>query len=105
MIRYRGEYVPPAELESILAQYPGVADAGVTGVPAEADGGEVPRALVVLRDGIQASQALAEEISNYVKDKTPDHKQLRGGLTFVDGIPRHVSGKLLRDQLQALVCN
>jgi len=42
--------VPPAELEAILCSHPSVADAGVIGIP-DADGGEVPRAYVALKQG------------------------------------------------------
>ena len=42
LIKYKGFQVAPAELEGILLEHPGVADAAV--IPkADADAGEVPR--------------------------------------------------------------
>lgn len=46
--------MPPAELEAILCSHPSVADAGVIGIP-DADGGEVPRAYVALKQGVSAT--------------------------------------------------
>ncbi|KAF4120605.1 Acyl-CoA synthetase (AMP-forming)/AMP-acid ligase II [Geosmithia morbida] len=104
MIKYRDFLVPPAELEALLVQYPGVADVVVIGTSVEYDGisTQVPRALVSLQPGIEASDSLMEELAIYVNSKVPDHKKLRGGVKFISKVPRHVSGKLLRDQAQKL---
>jgi len=48
--------VPPAELEAILCSHPSVADAGVIGIP-DADGGEVPRAYVALKQDATTTSA------------------------------------------------
>ena len=57
--------VPPAELEILIIQYPGVAAVGVVGVPDET-AGELPRAYVVKKEGSQISE---EDILQYVAGK------------------------------------
>jgi 4-coumarate--CoA ligase len=37
-----------------------------------------------------------------VKRKVADYKQLRGGVVFVDAIPKNASGKILKKDLRAL---
>ena len=96
----------PAELEGILVQYPGVADAAVLGIPYQGeDGREVlaPQALVVMRPGTETADDTPQLIQKFVADKVQEHQQLRGGVKFVEALPRHVSGKLLRDKLPELL--
>ncbi|XP_053614070.1 luciferin 4-monooxygenase-like isoform X2 [Plodia interpunctella] len=52
LIKYKGNQVPPAEVESVLLQHPGVAECGVVGAPHEA-AGELPTAFVVLKPGLR----------------------------------------------------
>lgn len=94
-------------------------DSGVVGVWAENHGSEVrhflflrrprqeahtdqrptlqlPLAYVVLKDPSTASPAKGKEIQAWVKERIANHKQLRGGVRFVDAIPKSPSGKILR---------
>lgn len=50
----------------------------------------------MLKDPSQASPAKAAEIQAWVKKQIANHKQLRGGVRFVDAIPKSPSGKILR---------
>ncbi|OBT73527.1 hypothetical protein VF21_07252 [Pseudogymnoascus sp. 05NY08] len=93
LIKYKGLQVAPAELEAILLSHPIILDAAVIGV--EQDGTEVPRAFVVV--GNKLSE---EEIKSFVKSKVASYKQLRGGVVFVDAIPKNASGKILRRELR-----
>lgn len=95
MIKYKGLQVAPAELEGLLSSHPAVTDAAVIGIPA--NGTEVPLAFVVKAPGADVS---AEDLANFVKDRVSSHKQLRGGVKFVDVVPRSPSGKILRRQLR-----
>ncbi|KAG5985064.1 hypothetical protein E4U55_001805 [Claviceps digitariae] len=97
LIKYKGLQVAPAELEGILVAHPAVADAAVVGIPR--DGNELPRAYVVLVPGA-SGQVTEENLKDYVKRRVSDYKQLRGGIVFVDTVPRSASGKLLRRQLR-----
>jgi acyl-coenzyme A synthetase/AMP-(fatty) acid ligase len=61
----------------------------------EQEGTEVPRAFVVV--GKKISE---DEIKSFVKSKVAGYKQLRGGVVFVDAIPKNASGKILRRELR-----
>lgn len=100
IINYNGLEVAPAELEAVLCEHPSIADAAVAGV--KAHGTEVPRAFVALRPSVENCQSTAEDIQDYVKQRLSDHKQLRGGVAFVETVPRLLSGKVWRAKLKEL---
>jgi 4-coumarate--CoA ligase len=100
LIKYKGSQVAPAELEALLNSSPKVADAAVIGVWDQEQHTEVPRAYVVKQKGASVG---AQEIMDFVKDKAANHKRLRGGVIFVDEIPKSASGKILRKELRARV--
>lgn len=95
LIKYKGLQVAPAELEALLLAHPKVLDAAVIGV--DVPGTEVPRAYVVADGGIGE-----QEIKDFVKGQVADYKQLRGGVVFIDAIPKSASGKILRKNLREL---
>lgn len=87
--------VAPAELEALLLTHPKILDAAVIGV--EIPGTEAPRAYVVTAGDISE-----QEIKDFVKTHASSHKQLRGGVIFMDTIPKSPSGKILRKDLREL---
>jgi len=97
IIKYNGFQVAPAELEGILLSHEGVSDCGVVGVP-DPDSGELPRAYVVRSD----ENLTAEELHKYVNEKVISYKRLRGGIFFINSIPRSPAGKILRRKLKLL---
>lgn len=98
MIKYKGLQIAPAELEGILEAHPAVGDAGVIGVPYQDT--EAPKAFVVLSTASKGKIS-EKELLQYVNGKVADYKKLRGGLLFVDSVPRSPSGKILRKELRA----
>lgn len=101
LIKYKGTQVAPAELEAVLVGHPKVNDAAVIGVADPTDStNEVPRAYVVGKPGTNVNE---QEIKDYVKEQLSAYKQLRGGVVFVDEIPKSPSGKILRKDLRARV--
>ena len=88
-----GENIHPGEVENVLLQVPGVADAAVVGRPQDVLG-EVPIAFVVPGpEGIDAERLYAacrEQLSNY---KVPEE------VYETDRIPRTSSGKITRHVL------
>lgn len=96
LIKVKGFQVPPAELEALIKRHPNVIEAAVIGIPNERFG-EIPKAFVILKEG---SKTTDDDIKNFVKDKVSEYKQLRGGVTFVDSIPKNASGKILRNKLK-----
>lgn len=104
LIKYKGFQVPPAELEGRLVENDAIDDVAVVGVESEAHGSEVPLACVVRSAKSKASGVSAEDeaanIVRWMDSKVAPHKRLRGGVRFVDSIPKNPSGKILRRVLK-----
>ncbi|KZS14605.1 4-coumarate--CoA ligase 3 [Daphnia magna] len=98
LIKVKGLQVSPSELEDILRRHPGVLDVAVIGVPDDA-AGELPRAYVVKKPGVALSK---EEIAEFVDAKVSHHKKLKGGVHFLDAIPKTNTGKILRRELKIM---
>lgn len=81
----------PTELEGILRKHDGIADVAVIGIPDER-AGELPRAYIVPKN----NSVSAQDINEFLKDQVSAHKQLKGGIEFVESIPKSASGKCLR---------
>jgi acyl-CoA synthetase (AMP-forming)/AMP-acid ligase II len=98
LIKYKGFQVAPAELEALLLTHPGIADAAVIGVYND-DGNEVPHAYVVR--GPTATDLSEGEVMMYVAERVAPYKRVRQ-VTFIEGVPRAASGKILRRRLREL---
>jgi acetyl-CoA synthetase len=57
------------------------------------------RALVVLRNGYESSEALKHALQQHVKSETAPYKYPRQ-LEFVESLPKTTSGKIKRAQLR-----
>lgn len=100
LIKYKGFQVAPAELEGILSAHPKVDDCAVMGVFASELETEVPRAFVVLAKGVEKGGGVERELLSFVEGKVAGHKRIRGGIRFVEEIPKSPSGKILRRVLK-----
>lgn len=100
LIKYKGFQVPPAELEGLLISHPMIDDVAVIGLYNRDQATEVPRAYIVLRPGVEASRKTEQKIIQWLQVKVANHKRLRGGVRFVDEIPKSASGKILRRLLK-----
>jgi 4-coumarate--CoA ligase len=100
LIKYKGFQVPPAELEGILIGNEEVDDVAVIGIYDKDQATEVPRAYVVPKKGVQGTKEAEERIVKWLAGKVASHKRLRGGVRFIDEIPKSVSGKILRRKLK-----
>ena len=99
LIKYNGLQVAPAELEAVLVAHPDVLDAAVIGVPDKDDeGNEVPRAYVVA----DRAKVSSEDVEKWVSDRVAGYKRLRGGVVFVEAVPKSPSGKILRKELREM---
>jgi acyl-CoA synthetase (AMP-forming)/AMP-acid ligase II len=93
LIKVNALQVAPAELEALLLTHPAVAECAVVPRPDERRG-EVPVAVVVARDDVEAEELLA-----FVARRVAPHKRL-GAVRFADAIPRTPAGKILRRLLK-----
>ncbi|ETN36969.1 uncharacterized protein HMPREF1541_07957 [Cyphellophora europaea CBS 101466] len=101
LIKYKGAQVAPAELEGLLTSHPRIADAAVIGIWNENQQTELPRAYVVRQPTTTEHLPItAEQVADFVKVKVSSHKRLRGGVVFLDEIPKSASGKILRKELR-----
>jgi 4-coumarate--CoA ligase len=80
----------------LLIDHEDVADVCVIGIEDKELATEVPRAYVVLKAGIEAGDAKAQELVEWLSKQVAPHKKLRGGVRFVDKVPKSPSGKILR---------
>ena len=101
MIVSGGYNVYSKELEQVLAQHPGVADAAVIGVPDDTYG----EAVVAV---IQTSAKLTSEaVVAHCRTRLADYKKPRH-VFFVDALPRNALGKVLkaelRNRIKTLLC-
>lgn len=85
----------PSEIEAELGKLAGVMDAGVVGVKDER-AGEVPRAYIVRGD----PNLTEEKVQEFITERMAPHKQLSGGVHFVEELPKSPAGKLLRRLLK-----
>jgi acyl-CoA synthetase (AMP-forming)/AMP-acid ligase II len=96
MIIRAGENISPEEIEDVLRSHPKVDDAAVIGVP-DPEWGQEPRALVVLKKGLEAG---SEEIMEHCRSNLAGFKRPRS-IVFLESLPRNPMGKVLKTELRA----
>ncbi|KAF2139184.1 uncharacterized protein K452DRAFT_360883 [Aplosporella prunicola CBS 121167] len=102
LIKVKGMQVAPAELEAHLLTHPAVNDCAVIPVP-DPSAGEVPKVFVVKSSAVgleESDRMVARQLQKFVEDHKSRHKWLKGGVEFVDSIPKSPSGKILRRVLR-----
>ena len=97
MLKVRGMFVSPLEIEDCLATHPAVKECAVVGA-LDDEGMSVPKAVVVLRDGHEASDAMIAALQDHAKSKLARYKFPRI-VRFVAALPRNDRGKVLRREL------
>ena len=98
MIVTGGYKIPGPEVEHVLDEHPAVAESAVVAVPDELRG-FVPKAFIVLKPGVQGSDALAAELQEHVKTELAPYKYPRA-IEFVTDLPRTETGKIRRVELR-----
>ncbi|KAK9872491.1 hypothetical protein WA026_017958 [Henosepilachna vigintioctopunctata] len=99
LIKYKGFQVPPAEIEALLLTHPDIIDCGVVGIE-DPRAGEIPIAFVVKAEN---SYLTEKDVRKFVKGKLSPEKWLRGGVIFLEEIPKNPTGKVLRRELRKMV--
>lgn len=100
MIKAGGIWVSPVEVENTLIEHPAVLECGVVGAP-DKDDLIKPLAYVVLKQGVQPSPDLEEELKQFVKNKIAPYKYPRW-IKFIPELPKTATGKIQRYKLRQL---
>ncbi len=97
LIKAGGIWVAPAEVESVLLEYPGVLEAAVVGLPDE-EGLDKPAAFVVPLPGEQLD---VDAVVEFCKRRLAPFKRPRK-VVLVDELPKTATGKIQRFKLRQL---
>ena len=95
MIISGGENIYPAEVEAAIAELEAVQSVAVIGVDDD-KWGEVPRAVVTLREGASLSQ---EQLRTYLDGRLARYK-IPKSVVVIDEMPRTASGKIRKMELR-----
>jgi fatty-acyl-CoA synthase len=90
-----GENISSPEIEDALYQHPAVTECAVIGVPHE-KWGETPKALVVLRQGAQATE---KDLVDFCRTRLA-HFKCPTSIEFLTELPRTATGKLQKFKLR-----
>jgi acetyl-CoA synthetase len=99
VIKSAGHLIGPFEVESVLLEHRGVAEAGVIGKP-DAVAGEVVKAFVSLKPGHEPSEALRRDLLALARRRLGASVAPRE-IEFVSSVPHNRSGKVMRRLLKA----
>ncbi len=99
VIKVSGYRLGTAEVESALVSHPAVAEAAAIGLPHELKGNAI-HTYVILVQGAEKSDKLAEELRNHVAHEMGPIAKPET-VTFVDSLPKTRSGKIMRRLLKA----
>ncbi|MED3906763.1 benzoate-CoA ligase family protein [Geobacillus thermodenitrificans] len=101
MLKVGGIWVSPIEIENCLLQHEDVLEVAVVGVDNE-KGLTVPKAFVVLKDGVTPSAKKEEELKQFTKQQLAHYKYPRI-IEFIDELPKTATGKIQRFKLRQLL--
>ena len=99
VIKSAGHLIGPFEVESALMEHPAVAEAGVIGKPDPVIG-EVVKAFVTLKPGIQPTEALRLELVGFGRTRLGAAVAPKE-IEFSEHLPKTRSGKIVRRLLRA----
>jgi 2-aminobenzoate-CoA ligase len=100
MIISAGYNIAGPEVEEALLEHDAIAECAVVGAP-DPVRGQIVKAFVVPRQGIDRSEALRKELQEFVKGRIAAYKYPRA-LEFVDALPRTETGKVQRFRLRQM---
>ena len=98
MIISAGYRIGPFEVESACLEHPAVAEAAAVAAPDERRG-NVVKAFIVLAQGHEGSDQLADEIKSHVRERHSAYAYPRE-IEFVDDLPKTLTGKIRRVELR-----
>jgi 4-hydroxybenzoate-CoA ligase len=99
MLKVGGIWVSPLEVENCLMEHPAVLEVAVVGQE-DSKGLIKPKAYVILRDGFQPSDNLADELKKWVLERLAKYKYPRW-IEFINELPKSSTGKIQRFRLRS----
>jgi acetyl-CoA synthetase len=99
VIKSSGHLIGPFEVESALMEHPAVAEVGVIGKP-DPTAGEIVKAFVALKPGIDQSDALRRELLGHARKRLGSAVAPKE-IDFRENLPKTRSGKIMRRLLKA----
>jgi len=100
IITTAGYRVGPTDVENTVLEHEAVAESAAVGVPDEVRGHNI-KSYVVLKDGIEGSDEIAQQIKDLVRKRLSTHAFPRE-IEFVAALPKTPSGKIQRFLLRSL---
>jgi acetyl-CoA synthetase len=98
VIKCSGYRIGPFEVESAILEHPDCVECAVTAAP-DPVRGQVVKATIVLRQGVEATPELTKEIQNHVKKVTAPYKYPRI-IEYVAELPKTLGGKIKRAEIR-----
>lgn len=98
VIKASGYRIGPFAIESVIMELPYVLECAVTGAD-DPIRGTVVKATIVFTTSCVSTDALKKEIPDYVKKQTAPYQYPRI-VAFADELPKTISGKIRRVEMQ-----
>ena len=100
IITTAGYRVGPTDVENTVLEHDAVAESAAVGIPDE-ERGHTIKSYVVLKDGIEGTEDIAQQIKDLVRKRLSAHAYPRE-IEFVSELPKTPSGKIQRFLLRSL---
>ena len=99
MIISGGENIYSSEVETVVTQYPGIAQCAVIGIPSDEWGESVHAVLVRSPDSEMINELSVAELRKFCKQHIAGYK-CPASLEFVESLPISAAGKILKTELR-----
>lgn len=100
IITTAGYRVGPTDVENTVLEHAAVAESAAVGIPDE-ERGHTIKSYVVLKDGVEGTEEIAQQIKDLVRKRLSAHAYPRE-VEFVSELPKTPSGKIQRFLLRSL---
>uniref|UniRef100_T1GC76 AMP-dependent synthetase/ligase domain-containing protein n=1 Tax=Megaselia scalaris TaxID=36166 RepID=T1GC76_MEGSC len=99
ILKYKNFHYFPTEIELVILELPDVVEVCVCGLP-DLVMTDLPAAAIIKKAGSTLSE---NDVIGHVAKRMADFKHLRGGVYFVEELPKTASGKNVRKKVKELV--
>ncbi|MBT6193935.1 MAG: AMP-binding protein, partial [Proteobacteria bacterium] len=100
VITSSGYRIGPSEIEDALLKHEAIQMAAAIGIP-DPVRTEIIKVFLILKEGVQGTQALQDELREFVRSRLAKHEVPRI-IEFVESLPMTTTGKIMRRELREL---